>query len=149
MSVREQVIEFHKAMNAPGQGEVRPHIPPEDRIRLRAALIAEEFFEVLESIFGCPGYIEAAKTLVKTTIRSETAYRLDVSELADGLADLDYVVEGTRLELGIDGGPIAAEVHRSNMAKVGGPIRQDGKRLKPSGWTPPDIRGELVKQGWK
>ncbi len=36
------------------------------------------------------------------------------------------------------------EVHRSNMAKVGGPIRGDGKRLKPEGWTPPDVAGVLA-----
>jgi predicted HAD superfamily Cof-like phosphohydrolase len=63
------------------------------------------------------------------------------------MADLDYVVEGTRLEFGIDGEPIAAEVHRANMAKTEGPVAPDGKRLKPPGWTPPDIAGVLRKQG--
>lgn len=41
------------------------------------------------------------------------------------------------------------EVHRSNMAKLGPdgtPIRrEDGKVLKPAGWTPPDIAGVLGK----
>lgn len=41
------------------------------------------------------------------------------------------------------------EVSRSNMAKVGGPIRADGKQLKPKGWTPPDLRRILVQQGWR
>lgn len=27
--------------------------------------------------------------------------------------------------------------------------RADGKHMKPEGWTPPDVAGELVKQGWK
>jgi predicted HAD superfamily Cof-like phosphohydrolase len=38
------------------------------------------------------------------------------------------------------------EVHRSNMAKlVDGKVirREDGKILKPAGWTPPDIKGVL------
>ena len=39
------------------------------------------------------------------------------------------------------------EVHRSNMAKVGpgGKVlrREDGKILKPEGWTPPDLKGVL------
>ena len=30
------------------------------------------------------------------------------------------------------------------MAKAGGPLREDGKRLKPPGWTPPDIAGVLA-----
>jgi predicted HAD superfamily Cof-like phosphohydrolase len=42
------------------------------------------------------------------------------------------------------------EVQRSNLAKVGGPIREDGKRLKPPGWTPPDhlsVYRELFGKG--
>lgn len=77
---------------------------------------------------------------------------VDLVEFADALADLDYVIEGTRLEFGINGAPIAAEVHRSNLSKLGpnGPmLREDGKILKPPGWTPPDIAGELRKQGWQ
>ena len=30
------------------------------------------------------------------------------------------------------------------MAKVGGPIREDGKRLKPEGWEPPNITKVLL-----
>ena len=74
--------------------------------------------------------------------------KVRLPEFIDATHDLDYVVEGTRLECGVDGAPIAAEVHRANMAKAHGPMREDGKRLKPEGWTPPDIEGELVKQGW-
>jgi hypothetical protein len=32
------------------------------------------------------------------------------------------------------------------MAKVGGPVRPDGKKLKPEGWQPPDIAGILRAQ---
>ena len=71
-----------------------------------------------------------------------------IPAFADALADLDYVIEGTRLEFGIDGWPIAQAVHKSNMAKVGSKVREDGKILKGPDWTPPDIAGELRKQGW-
>ncbi len=44
---------------------------------------------------------------------------------------------------------VFAEVHRTNMAKLNGdgePIyRDDGKVLKPPGWTPPDIEGVLQR----
>jgi HNH endonuclease len=35
-----------------------------------------------------------------------------------------------------------------NWKHLGGPVAANGKRLKPEGWTPPDIEGELKKQGW-
>jgi predicted HAD superfamily Cof-like phosphohydrolase len=63
----------------------------------------------------------------------------DLVGIADGLADLLYVVYGTSVSYGIDVRPIFEEVHRTNMAKVGGAVREDGKVLKPDGWLPPDI----------
>jgi predicted HAD superfamily Cof-like phosphohydrolase len=150
----EQVRQFHVAMDCPTAA--KPTLIPEERVRLRAALIAEEFFETMEAlfaepevpVFNCP----SMKALKAATFQSIGASKVNVYinmiELADGMADLDYVVEGTRLEFGIDGDPIAAEVHRANMAKAGGPISPTGKRLKPTGWTPPDIEGKLKKQGW-
>lgn len=157
-SLQAQVREFHKVFgHLTGQ---RPWPIPAARVRLRASLIAEEFFEAMASLFSTDADVAlaggstvsagltAARNLVFMVIE-QTAPTVDLVELADGLADLDYVVEGTRLEFGIDGGPIAREVHRSNMAKVGGEKRADGKTMKPTGWTPPDIEGELRKQGWE
>lgn len=34
--------------------------------------------------------------------------------------------------------PFWDEVQRANMDKVGGAVREDGKRLKPPGWRPPN-----------
>lgn len=146
MSVRDQVIEFHKAVNQPILPV--PQVPDEARIRLRVALITEEFFETLDSILVLGEGEERAKEIIKAACKN-SRISVNLPGLADGLADLDYVVEGTRLEFGIDGGPVAAEVQRANMAKASGPVAENGKRLKPEGWTPPDIVGVLEKQGWK
>lgn len=124
----------------------KPHIIDDDRVRLRAALIAEEFFETLEAMFECS--FAGPRDRVMARIQDEQP-RVSMPDMVDGLADLDYVIEGTRLEFGIDCEPIADEVHRANMAKVGGPKSPTGKQLKPEGWTPPDIDGELRKQGWE
>ncbi len=148
MNIREQVIEFHKAMDLPGVGVGPPRVPPDARVRLRLRLITEEFFELLDaslgSTHGSPS-LDVRRNDVFRAIEHEPI-AINMPEFADAMADLDYVVEGTRLEFGIDGGPIAAEVHRANMAKVGGPIRADGKRLKPPNWVSPDIAGVLVAQ---
>jgi predicted HAD superfamily Cof-like phosphohydrolase len=41
--------------------------------------------------------------------------------------------------IGIDLRPYFREVHRTNMWKLKGPKREDGKQLKPEGWKPPRI----------
>ncbi len=147
-TLREQVLAFHAAMGCPSADF--PAVPSDERVRLRLRLIAEEFFELVGSVLDestCHSLTEARNEL--SFAIEHASLRVDIPELADACADLDYVVEGTRIEFGINGAPIAAEVQRSNMAKVGGPVREDGKIGKPSGWTPPDIAGELRKQGWR
>ena len=71
-------------------------------------------------------------------------------ETVDGLCDLLYVAFGAAVTFGIDLTPFFNEVHRTNMAKVGGPIREsDGKRLKPEGWKPPRLKVmlEMAEKG--
>lgn len=147
---QRRLIAFHRAFDVPILH--KPQVPDIERVRLRLRLIAEEFFELLDACDSPDLDGEAAIDRARIAVRSFIDYialDVDLEMLADSLADLDYVVEGTRLEFGIDGEPIEAEVHRANMAKVGGPVREDGKRLKPPGWTPPDIEGELRRQGWR
>lgn len=146
-SRRERVAEFHRAGNIPIAA--RPAVPSEERVRLRLSLIAEEFHELLSaSLFALKELCEVESCINGLLERGEV--RVDLPTLADALADLDYVIEGARLEFGIDGEPIEAAVHESNMAKFRGSVRsrEDGKILKPLGWKPPDIEGELKRQGY-
>lgn len=116
------VREFHRKYDLPAPD--RPAvISPKDRLR-RARLIFSEAAE----------FIEAAD-------------RDDYVEMVDALADLLVVVYGTAVEMGVDLEPIFAEVHRSNMSKNGGKD-PGGKILKGPSFTPPDVAGELRKQGW-
>ncbi len=82
----------------------------------------------------------------------DTAMALsDMVGVADGIADLLYVTLGTAVAYGINIDPIFETVHNSNMSKIGGEVRKDGKILKPEGWLDPtaDIRSLLLSQGWK
>ena len=73
-------------------------------------------------------------------------------EIADAMGDIIYVVMHCANAYGIDLEPIYDEIQRSNMAKVGsdGKVTRNAnnKVMKPEGWMPPDIKGELLKQGW-
>ncbi len=72
----------------------------------------------------------------------------DLVKIADALADIIYVTIRASLLLGIDLGPVFAEVHRSNMTKIPGhTVREDGKVLKGPHYSPPDVAAVLARQG--
>ncbi|MEC4681184.1 MAG: hypothetical protein VST67_10880, partial [Nitrospirota bacterium] len=70
----------------------------------------------------------------------------DLPAMAKELADLLYVVYGTAVSLGIDLEPVFKEVHRSNMSKVGGYKREDGKWVKPPTYSPASLEDILETQ---
>lgn len=143
--LRKLVSEFHTAFGAPNPKV--PTVPPNDRVRLRLQLIREEFFELLDACLDF-GTVHIALRFCDSAVKAliEATVRVDMVKAADAFVDLEYVTEGAMLEFGIDSGPLLEEVHRSNMAKKGGATREDGKYLKPEGWTPPDIAGVLARQ---
>ena len=102
----------------------RPEIPPNSVCTLRWDLVREEMNETLQAIADD-----------------------DLVEIADGIGDSIVVLLGTAIAYGINMQPVWDEIHKSNMRKADGPVRADGKKLKPIGWKPPDIAGILEKQG--
>lgn len=114
----------------------------------------EAFHRKFDHVIGTSPQISRPNLRVKL-IRSEAKETCDAIEAGDlveaidGICDLLYVAIGTAVEFGIDLEPFFDEVHRSNMAKDGGGKDADGKSLKPPGWTPPDIKGELERQSLK
>jgi predicted HAD superfamily Cof-like phosphohydrolase len=117
-AVQRDVEEFHSVVC-----DIAPtHEVAIRRPELRADLIEEEARETVEAI-----------------------REGDLVGAIDGMCDLLCVVYGTASEWGLDLAPFWREVHRSNMAKAGGPVRADGKRLKPAGWTAPDLRPILAR----
>lgn len=70
--------------------------------------------------------------------------------ILDALTDLQYVLDGTYIAFGLDRlkEPAFAEVHKSNMSKLGAdgkPIyREDGKVLKGPLYQPPNLEQFFV-----
>jgi predicted HAD superfamily Cof-like phosphohydrolase len=89
------VAEFHQTFKHPILAE--PGIPPEDRCKLRVALIAEELKELEVAIL-----------------------QKDIVEVADALCDIQYVLSGAILEFGLGEKfkELFEEVQRSNMSKA-------------------------------
>jgi len=115
------ILEFQKAVEA--HIEEKPALPPRPVQGLRYDLVKEEMCELLTAI--------ADGDLVK---------------IADGIGDSIVVQLGTAISYGIDMHPIWDEIHRTNMLKASGPVRVDGKRLKPENWMPPRIQELLLAQ---
>jgi predicted HAD superfamily Cof-like phosphohydrolase len=89
-------------------------------------LITEEFQELLRA------YIEQ-----------------DLVGIADGCADLKWVVEGLENTLRLPKQSVWNEVARSNLSKISknGKVlkREDGKVLKPESYSPPDIKSIVTQ----
>ncbi|MBT5255199.1 MAG: nucleoside triphosphate pyrophosphohydrolase family protein [Euryarchaeota archaeon] len=120
------LLEFNQAFDIPKLDS--PDIGPEDMIELRIKLLREEVEE----------YAEAARAG-------------DMVEILDALADIGYILAGTIINHGMQHiyDDAFNEVHRSNMAKlVDGKVlrREDGKVMKPEGWTPPQLAQFLNKE---
>lgn len=120
------LLEFNQAFDIPKLDS--PDIGSEELIELRIKLLKEEVEE----------YAEAARAG-------------DLVEVLDALADIGYILAGTILNHGMQDiyDDAFDEVHRSNMAKlVDGKVlrREDGKVMKPQGWTAPQLAQFVTKE---
>lgn len=132
------VVEFHEAFGAPIAWS--PSIPDFERRKLRVKLLLEEVMEFAEAsgveISCCP-----------EVCQDPLSEGLNLTDAADALADIRYVTDGAALEWGIPLEKCLAEVHRSNMSKLGADgrpiLRADGKVLKGPNFTLPDLEAIL------
>lgn len=65
------------------------------------------------------------------------------AEVIDAICDTIVVLHNTSNAMGVDVEPFFDEVHRCNMTKANGPLREDSKRLKPEGFQPSRIEAML------
>lgn len=119
----ELVREFHRVFGIEDAAE--PHTKDAKLNDLRVRLLQEELNELR----------------VALNDRDQVA-------VLDALADLQYVLDGSFLQLGFAHVKDAAvaEVHRSNMTKLdnGVPLkREDGKIVKGRNYEPPDLESLL------
>jgi predicted HAD superfamily Cof-like phosphohydrolase len=100
----------------------------DDQFRMYSTLITEEYTELQEAI--------AAGDKVETL---------------DALIDIMVVVAGAINSMGADGEGAWREVMATNFAKIDRQLgkvrrRDDGKILKPEGWTPPNLAKFLKRE---
>lgn len=156
----EMVREFNKAIGAPVR--YRPSstrgtfiVPAKDRASVAdgLALVVEEFCEIFEAFLPMVGQPVATIKLVRSVLEglarqvAELSYERDLAPVVDGIVDTAYTLEGLMTRLGVDMDRMFRLVHENNMTKLGGPKDPvTGKQLKPEGYKPPDIVGEIERQ---
>lgn len=120
--------------------------PPREELELALRLVLEEVQELVRACGYGLGLTHPGFDLTLGHRHDDT---VDHVGAADGAADILYVLFGLLLRLGISRRQFVAvwyEVTRANLAKAGGPTREDGKRLKPPGWRPPNV-AEALRTG--
>ena len=118
--------------------------------KLRLTLTLEKTQELFESFLSNEFYsyhFEPLFNILKNKIQmvSESNTEINKIDVANTLADLEYINNGTAVWLNIPLQKCFLEVHKSNMSKLinftGKPIlRVDGKILYDTSYTPPNIK---------
>lgn len=142
------VREFHEVFNHPVSYDPTT-VPAVDKRVLRVQMLASELVEYAKAV-GVELKIDSTESENEdecVLVRAAAVDVYDPIEAADALGDLRYIVDGGNLISGFPGALVLAEIHRSNMSKLGldgkPVLRADGKILKGPNYTKPDIRKVL------
>jgi len=125
------VREFMEKVGIPLLNEDRPRVG-NLRFDLLRELVREECGEYDRAMVRLQDAVECGDMADETL----AAW----AEVVDAMCDIVVVVHNTANAMGIDLEPFFDEVHRTNLKKADGPVREDGKKLKPPDWEPPKIQ---------
>ena len=126
------VLQFQRQLGHAYEGS--PRLPDEELALFRLRFLAEELKELGEAV--------GVDVMVRCEWKKDASKSL--TDALDALVDLDYVLLGTVLQIGL--GDVYQEawrrVHAANLLKLAGrkPTRGLAKdAVKPSGWLAPDL----------
>lgn len=156
-----QVVGFHALYDVPmlplGSPDPQFSHMSDERVSLRLGLITEELRElfvavgidvdmhytVIDNGTSVPFNEHAMKTGHALRRARAAGCDRDGVEVADALGDLIYVIYGFALEMGYDLAQVVAEIHASNLTKLGDDgkpiLREDGKVMKGPNYTKPNL----------
>lgn len=159
---QDRTLVFHELFDAP----IRPYFKKPDpafrhmddeRVAFRTAFILSEAFEILEQGLGLnvrfdvsgdgasfhhtSGSNNAGLAQAILGAMRESTGKRDLIGIVDGLGDLNVVVNGFAVELGIDMKPVDREIFASNLTKLG----EDGQPIVADGSDPGQPAGKILK----
>ena len=134
-----------------------PEPMSEEEVDFISKMILDEVMELQATVCGP----EKAKAKLKQMIdTSKDIPRIEygpddpefeIADQADALVDIEYYIHDMGCRKGMNLERIFNLVHEANMAKRDPRtnefiIREDGKIMKPEGWNPPSVSGEIYRQ---
>jgi predicted HAD superfamily Cof-like phosphohydrolase len=143
ITTSQRVREFHEAFGHPV--ETRPLTSASKELReLRVKLILEELCELADALnVSVVCHHQPNGYANMQVVLASDLPNINVIAAADALADIDYVVCGTALALGIPHDAVVWEVHHANMTKLGADgkplLRADGKVMRGPNYEPPRV----------
>lgn len=161
-----RTLQFHRFYDAPimrGFPDRRISHMSDDRLAFRLGFMVEEMKEIFRDAFGIEMRVEYftdygteredcfGESLLADALQASG--KRDIIELADGLGDLNVVVNGFAIEAGIDMNQVDKEIAASNFTKAdddGNPIIGDGvtgpvgKVMKGPNYMKPQLERVLV-----
>lgn len=145
-TVHDMVLQFHKVYSMVIGSGAPAVTHPDMAMRLR--LIAEEFAELVEAVRGREAGEKVREAFESIDVGPTNA---DLIATADALGDLTYVIYGMAILANIPLDDVIAEIHRSNLTKLGADgkpvLRSDGKVGKGPNFTPPNLAAILHSEG--
>ena len=149
----EAVLEF--TVGAGQQVATNPSPMSKDEVKFIGKMILDEVLELYATVMDPE---EAKKSLGESLDKAKCVERVDgtdvnnvVAEQADALVDIWYYSLNAACKKGVNLSSLFDIVQAANMAKKDPATgtflkREDGKIIKPPGWTPPDVAKEIVRQ---
>lgn len=133
----------------------KPQKMNRENVQFIINMVASELVELAQTVADNPddaismvqqgASVDVSRDYVKPTDDTEI-----IAEQADAAVDMWYYLLNTYAKYGINLDKVFQCVHNANSAKLFSDgtyhRRDDGKILKPPGWTEPDIIGEIKRQ---
>jgi predicted HAD superfamily Cof-like phosphohydrolase len=143
-------------------GQRVPNVPePMQRraVKFLVEMVLDELMELMATVMEpkeakevLRDYGEKGRYIFKREYAEEDEEELEkIADQADALVDVYYYMLNAAARHGMNLSRVFKVVHEANMAKRDKKTgkflkREDGKILKPEGWLPPNVMGEMLEQ---
>ena len=149
----DHVREFTAGAGQPTPG--KPCLMSAEEVKFLGKMVLDEVMELFATVHppaaakaALCGFIDESKDIARLPAGDEVHL---ISEQGDAIVDVYYYMLNAAAKKGVNLSALFHVVHAANMAKrdpATGQFlkREDGKIIKPAGWQPPDVKGEIVRQ---